>query len=95
VSALVRGIDGFSIAIYLFLTPMMLFSGTFFPLHQLPAGVQTVAQALPLTHTVEAVRALAHGDPLGIPLLSAVYLLAAAVLAPLGAMLLMRRKLIV
>jgi lipooligosaccharide transport system permease protein len=95
VSALVRGIDGFSIAIYLFVTPMMLFSGTFFPLANLPAAAQYVAKALPLTHTVETVRALAAGDPLAIPAFAVAYLLAAAVLCPLGAMLLMRRKLIV
>lgn len=95
VSALVRGIDGFSIAIYLFVTPMMLFSGTFFPLQQLPAAAQAVAKALPLTHTVEAVRALAMGDPLAVPWTAVAYLLAAAVACPMGALLLMRRKLIV
>jgi lipooligosaccharide transport system permease protein len=95
VSAMVRGIDGFSFAIYLFITPMMLFSGTFFPLAQLPVAAQLIAQMLPLTHTVAAVRALAAGNLAGVPLVSVAYLVGMAALTPLLAMTLMRRKLIV
>lgn len=95
VSARVKGIDGFSFAIYLFITPMMLFSGTFFPLHNLPPVAQGVALALPLTHTVLIVRPLVEGHLGDIPWTSIVYLLCGAVLAPVIAMRLMKRKLVI
>jgi lipooligosaccharide transport system permease protein len=43
------------------ITPMFLFSGTFFPVSQLPAPLQPVAAATPLFHGVELVRGLALG----------------------------------
>jgi lipooligosaccharide transport system permease protein len=43
------------------LLPMMLFSGVFFPVEQLPAGLEPVAYALPLWHGVELCRAAAVG----------------------------------
>ena len=93
-SARVKGIDGFTIPIYLFITPMMLFAGTFFPLSQLPKGLQLVAQALPLTHVVHAARTLAYGSA-DIPWASLAYLVVAAIAFPALAVRLMRRKLIV
>jgi len=57
---------------YLFrfgLMPLMLFSGTFFPLSQLPAGLRALAYVTPLWHGVALCRALSLGyaarDPLG------------------------------
>ena len=50
--------DFFMYYFTLAVTPMMLASGVFFPLEQLPAWLQTVAQALPLTHSVALVRPL-------------------------------------
>lgn len=47
--------------------PMFLFSGTFFPLDQLPAALRPVAQALPLWHGVELARAAALGVPTAWP----------------------------
>lgn len=41
--------------------PMMLFSGVFFPIEQLPAVLQPLAAALPLWHAVELCRAAALG----------------------------------
>jgi lipooligosaccharide transport system permease protein len=43
------------------ITPLMLFSGTFFPLSQLPAWVRPVAYATPLWHGVALCRALMLG----------------------------------
>ena len=40
---------------------MFLFGGVFFPIHSLPAWARVVAWLLPLTHAVEAARALAGG----------------------------------
>jgi len=37
-------------------TPMMMLSGVFFPLEQLPGAVQLAAALLPLHHGVELVR---------------------------------------
>jgi lipooligosaccharide transport system permease protein len=57
---------------YLFrfvMMPLMLFSGTFFPLSQLPGWLQTVADATPLWHGVALCRAFSLGtatsDPAG------------------------------
>jgi lipooligosaccharide transport system permease protein len=51
------------------LIPLMLFSGTFFPLSQLPAGLRALAYATPLWHGVALCRAFSLGtaasDPLG------------------------------
>jgi lipooligosaccharide transport system permease protein len=43
------------------ITPMMLASGVFFPLDQLPPWLQAAAHALPLTHAVALVRPLMTG----------------------------------
>jgi lipooligosaccharide transport system permease protein len=50
--------DFFMYYFTLAVTPMMLASGVFFPLEQLPAWLQSAAQALPLTHAVALVRPL-------------------------------------
>ena len=42
-------------------TPLMLFSGTYFPIESLPSALLPVAWATPLWHGVEACRALATG----------------------------------
>ncbi|HEY7989419.1 MAG TPA: ABC transporter permease [Lapillicoccus sp.] len=52
---------GFNILFRLGQTPLMLFSGTFFPVSQLPTWLQPVAWVTPLWHGVEAERALALG----------------------------------
>lgn len=58
-TALVPAIEHFNYPFFLFITPMFLFSGTFFPLEVLPKALQTVSFALfPLTHLVKITRAL-------------------------------------
>jgi len=55
-------IDYFEYPTFLFVTPMFLLSGTFFPITALPASLQVFAQLfLPLTHAVALTRALALG----------------------------------
>lgn len=54
--------DFFMYYFTLVITPMMLLSGVFFPLEQLPAAIQAVAQALPLTHAVALARPLMQGS---------------------------------
>jgi len=55
-TSIVPGIEMFNLPIFLGITPMFLFSGTFFPLQNLPGWAQTVAGFLPLTHLVALVR---------------------------------------
>lgn len=57
-TALSPSYDFFMYYFTLVITPMMLMSGVFFPLEQLPAALQTVANVLPLTHAVAIARPL-------------------------------------
>jgi lipooligosaccharide transport system permease protein len=60
----IKKIDFLSYYWTLFLTPMFMFSGIFFPLGRLPAWVQTLSWFMPLRHAVELMRALLlDGDP--------------------------------
>ncbi|MEK6553842.1 MAG: ABC transporter permease, partial [Bdellovibrionota bacterium] len=45
-----------------FITPMSLFCGTYFPLSQLPQALQMLAQLLPLTHGLSAIRIIIRGE---------------------------------
>ena len=49
-------IETFNLPLFLFITPMFLFSGTFFPISNLPTWAQLFARTLPLTHLVEICR---------------------------------------
>jgi len=61
-TAIIPSIDSFNLPVFLFITPMFLFSGTFFPLENLPSWAQKAAQFLPLTHLVRLCRALSLGS---------------------------------
>ena len=61
VAASVAKIDQFNYVTTLFITPLFLVAGTFFPIDQLPEGVQVVSQLNPLYHLVELVRHSAFG----------------------------------
>src|SRR5512137_1195298 len=60
-TAMVGNIELFNLPVFLFITPMFLFSGTFFPLETLPMWAQHVALLLPLTHIVNLTRSLSLG----------------------------------
>jgi lipooligosaccharide transport system permease protein len=60
-TSVVKTIELFNLPIFLLVTPMFLFSGTFFPLTNLPPWAQYFALTLPLTHLVNLVRALTFG----------------------------------
>ena len=62
INALAHGYDFFSYYMTLVLTPMMMLSGVFFPLEQMPAAVQVGAKVLPLYHGVAIVRPLLAGE---------------------------------
>ena len=60
-TGIVPTIELFNLPIFLFITPMFLFSGTFFPVENLPLWVQELAVLLPLTHLVNLTRSLSLG----------------------------------
>ena len=60
-TGIVPNIELFNLPVFLFITPMFLFSGTFFPIENLPAWAQHVAILLPLTHLVNLTRSLSLG----------------------------------
>lgn len=63
------------------ITPLFLFSGTFFPITQLPGWIQPVAYVTPLYHGVSLCRGLALGIDYGVnPWISVAYLSALVVL---------------
>ncbi len=57
-----RNYDWFLYAQTIFIMPMYLFAGTYFPLGILPELVQKIALFLPLTHAVMAVRSIVSGE---------------------------------
>jgi lipooligosaccharide transport system permease protein len=64
VTATAKSYDLFTYYFSLFLMPMTLVSGVFFPFEQLPKAVQIAAQALPLTHATTLARGLVVGTPI-------------------------------
>jgi lipooligosaccharide transport system permease protein len=60
-TAIVPGIDTFNYFYTLFMTPMFLFSGIFFPLDNLPTIVSKIAFFTPLYHLVNICRAFSSG----------------------------------
>jgi lipooligosaccharide transport system permease protein len=63
-AAIVPGLDSFNYFYTLFMTPMFLFSGIFFPLDSLPSIIKHIAFFTPLFHLTNVCRAFASGQPL-------------------------------
>ena len=78
----------------LFITPMLLVSGVFFPADQLPAVVHAVASWLPLAHAVGLARPLLLGQVPENALMHVSALLAIALVAFYIASALTRRRLL-
>jgi lipooligosaccharide transport system permease protein len=78
------------------ITPLFLFSGTFFPIEQLPEQIRPIAWLLPLWHGVDLARALSLGtvgDNPGVHLAHVAILALAAVLGLLAMFVMFRRQL--
>ena len=60
-NALAPGYDFFTYFFTLVLTPMLLLSGVYFPVEQLPAWLRVAAEALPLKHAIDLARPLMLG----------------------------------
>jgi len=93
-TSLVPNIETFNLPIFLFITPMFLFSGTFFPLENLPGWARLVADFLPLTHLVRLARSCAYARLHAGNLWSLLYLVVFSVIFFPLALLGMRRRLI-
>ena len=57
-------IDWFNIPFFLFINPMFILAGTFFPIGEFPPIAQNVAMCLPLTHAALITRSIAYGNGL-------------------------------
>jgi lipooligosaccharide transport system permease protein len=60
-TSLIKTMDWYSFYYTLFITPLFLFSGIFYPLDRLPEWVDVVAWFTPLYHLVEITRGLVLG----------------------------------
>ena len=93
-TAVIPLIDYFTYYWTLFMTPMFLFSGIFFPLDRLPEWVQWLAWIMPLHHAVNLMRALMLTGDVRAAFLAAAWialLTAALFVLPLN---LLRRRLV-
>jgi lipooligosaccharide transport system permease protein len=89
--------DGsFSLVFRLGIIPVFLFSGIFFPLSQLPAGIRVIAYMTPLWHGVALCRPLAEGHVTAAGLAGHLaYLAAVTVAGGIAALYTFRRRLLV
>jgi lipooligosaccharide transport system permease protein len=93
-TSMTRRVEGYSYYFTLFITPLFLFSGIFYPLDDLPGWVGVVAWFTPLYHLVEITRGLILGpDALAI-LGNAAWLLVLTLLLFAVPVTYMRRRLV-
>ena len=93
-NALAPGYDFFTYFFTLVLTPMLLFSGVYFPVEQMPAWLQAVANALPLKHAIDLARPLMLGRVPDAIVLHVAVLIAYGIAAYWIALVLTRRRLL-
>jgi lipooligosaccharide transport system permease protein len=90
-TAIVPGIDSFNYFYTLFMTPMFLFSGIFFPVEALHPVVSRIAFCTPLYHLANSARGLTNGNIEGALTGIGWLLVAAVALAPVPFKLMKRR----
>ncbi|MGC7404527.1 ABC transporter permease [Pandoraea pneumonica] len=93
-TALAPSYDFFMFYQTLVMTPMLLLSGVFFPLSQLPAAARHVTEWLPLAHAVALIRPAMLGRAIDEPWLHVAALVAYAVVAFAVALALLRRRIL-
>jgi len=93
-TSLAPSYDFFTYFFTLVLTPMLLLSGVFFPVDQMPAALQGVANLLPLKHAIDLSRPLLTGNVPDAIVLHVAVLLAYAGTAYFVALVLTRRRLL-
>lgn len=94
ITAVSPSYDFFMYYFTLFITPMAMLSGVFYPIEQLPGALQVFAQLLPLSHATSLVRPLLFGDVPANALLHVAVLLAYAAAGFYAASVLFRRRLL-
>lgn len=94
VTAIAPSYDFFMFYQTLVMTPMLLLSGVFFPLSQLPAAARHVTEWLPLAHALALVRPAMLGRPVEAPLLHIAALCAYALIAFAVALMLFKRRIL-
>jgi lipooligosaccharide transport system permease protein len=89
-----RQTEAFNVIFRFGITPLFIFSGTFFPVESLPAAIQPIAWLTPLYHGVALARglSLATIDPLGV-VLHGGYLVLLAGVGTVAATITFRRRL--
>ena len=93
-TGIIPTIDMFNLPIFLFITPMFLFSGTFFPVSNLPQWIRPIAYGFPLYHLTEMARLFGIGIKETRALTSVGYLIAFFLVFTFLALKVMRRRLI-
>ena len=94
VTGITPTIDMLNLPIFLFISPMFLFSGTFFPVSNLPVWAQTIAHALPLYHLAELTRLTSIGTNEFNPVFSVIYLVIISLIFAVLSIVFMRKRLI-
>ncbi len=88
--------SGLSSVFRFVVTPLFLFSGTFFPIDQLPGWMRPLAYVTPLWHSVDVTRSVALGTPTSFsPLINYGVMLAFLLIGAVVADRLFRRRLLV
>ncbi|WP_418303920.1 ABC transporter permease [Pandoraea vervacti] len=93
-TALAPSYDFFMFYQTLVMTPMLLLSGVFFPLSQLPAAARHITEWLPLAHAVALIRPAMLGRPIDQPGLHAGALAIYALVGFAVALVLLRRRIL-
>lgn len=94
-TATMQDAQGLSAMFRFGIIPMFLFSGTFFPIEQLPGWLEPIAWLTPLWHGVELTRGVALGlDTTWAPLTHIGYLVAWMLAGTVAAVILLRRRLV-
>jgi lipooligosaccharide transport system permease protein len=94
VTSFAPNFDFFNYYTELIITPMLFFSGVFFPLDKFPAWMKIFAQFLPLTHAVNVSRAVYSGELNNGIFLNFIVLLVIEIAALYTGIRLMKRRLI-
>ncbi|ALS68037.1 nodulation protein NodJ [Pandoraea apista] len=93
-TALAPSYDFFMFYQTLVMTPMLLLSGVFFPLSQLPAAARHVTEWLPLAHAVALIRPAMLGRTIDMPWLHAGALAVYGIVGFTVALVLLRRRIL-
>ncbi len=93
-TAVVPNIDSFNYPFFLLITPMFLFSGTFFPLTVLPAWGQNLALLMPLTHVTTMIRDFSFDTYQIMDLVGLIFITVLTIIMFLAAIRMMRKRLI-